>query len=127
MDCKEINKFANEVKEKWGNTKQYQEYQEKSKNITKQEFENINVGLMKIFSEIGALKHLSVEDENVQAKIKFLQDFISQNYYTCTNEILSSLGKMYVNDERFKNNIDAEAGAGTSEFVSKAIDVYCSK
>ena len=65
MDCKEINKFANEVKEKWGNTKQYQEYQEKSKNITKQQFENINVGLMKIFSEIGALRHLSVEDENL--------------------------------------------------------------
>lgn len=57
------------------------------------------------------LKHLSVEDEKVQEKINLLQKFISENYYTSTNDILYSLGQMYVNDERFKNNIDKVAGA----------------
>ena len=82
---------------------------------------------MNIFSEIGKLKDLSVEDEKVQEKIKQLQQFISDNYYTCTNEILYSLGQMYVNDERFKENIDKAAGEGTAEFISQAIYEYCSK
>ena len=40
------------------------------------------------------------------------------------NEILAGLGKMYVTDERFKNNIDKHA-SGTAEFISKAIKTYC--
>ena len=70
---------------------------------------------------------MSLEDEKVQGKIKELQQFISDNYYTCTNEILYSLGQMYVNDERFKKNIDNAGGEGTAKFVYEAISVYCSK
>jgi predicted nuclease with TOPRIM domain len=127
MNVKEINNYYAEAREKWGNTSEYKEYEAKSKNRTKQEFEDINDRFMNIFSEIGKLKDLSVEDEKVQGKIKELQQFISENYYTCTNEILYSLGQMYVNDERFKNNIDRVAGESTAKFVSEAISVYCSK
>ena len=55
--------------------------------------------------------------------VKELQDYITENYYTCTNEILAGLGQMYVADERFKANIDKN-GDGTAEFVSKAIENY---
>ena len=121
------NEYFAEAKEKWGNINQYKEYERKSKNRTKQEIEDINNRFMNIFLEIGVLKYLSVEDEKVQEKIQVLKEFITDNYYTCTNEILYSLGKMYVNDERFKNNIDKTAGEGTAKFVSEAISVYCSK
>ena len=127
MNVKEINNYYAEAREKWGNTSEYKEYEAKSKNRTKQEFEDINDRFMNIFSEIGKLKDLSVEDEKVQGKIKELQQFISDNYYTCTNEILYSLGQMYVNDERFKKNIDNAGGEGTAKFVCEAISVYCSK
>ena len=122
-----FNQYSAEVKEKWGNTSQYKEYEEKNKNRTKQEFENMNDRFMNIFEELGDLKNLSVEDEKVQEKIKELKHFITENYYNCTNETLMALGQMYVNDERFKNNIDKAGGEGTAEFVSKAIAVYCSK
>ena len=125
MNVKEINNYYAEAREKWGNTSEYKEYEAKSKNRTKQEFEDINDRFMNIFSEIGKLKDLSVEDEKVQGKIKELQQFISDNYYTCTNEILYSLGQMYVNDERFKKNIDNAGGEGTAKFVCEAISVYC--
>lgn len=121
----EYNNYDNEVKEKWSNTNQYKECEQK--NRSKQELENINNKFMNMFTELGALKHLSAEDENVQEKIKLLQEFITDNYYNCTNEILYSLGQMYVNDERFKKNIDKAGGEGTAEFVSKAIAVYCVK
>lgn len=127
MDLKKINQYTDEAKEKWGNTIQYKENEEKCKNRTKQEFEDINDRFMNIFSELSEVKHLSVEDEKVQEKIKLLQEFISQNYYTCTNEILYSLGQMYVNNERFKNNIDKVAGDGSAQFICEAISIYCSK
>lgn len=61
---------------------------------------------MTMFSELGELKHLTPSANEVQKKISVLQKFITDNYYVCTNEILSGLGEMYVYDERFKNNID---------------------
>lgn len=125
FDNEEFNQCANEVKEKWGNTSQYEEY--KIRNRSRQELEGINNRFMNIFTELGSLKHLSVEDEKVQEKIKSLQEFITDNYYSCTKEILKGLGKMYVNDERFRNNIDRAGGNGTAEFVNQAIYRYCSK
>ena len=119
--------YFTEAKEKWGNTNQYKEFAEKSKNITKQSFEKINENFMSIFIELGKMKCLSVNDEKVQNEIQKLKEFITENYYNCSNEILYSLGQMYVNDERFKNNIDTAAGEGTAEFVSQAIIEYCSK
>ena len=66
----------------------------------------------------------SPESTDAQAIVEKLQSYITENFYTCTNEILVSLGQMYVADERFKNNIDKHS-IGTAEFVSKAIKVYC--
>ena len=40
------------------------------------------------------------------------------------NDVLIGLGKMYVSDERFKNNIDKH-GNGTAEFISESIEYYC--
>ncbi len=59
-----------------------------------------------------------------KALVNELQDNITENYYTCTNQILAGLGQMYVADKRFKNNIDKN-GDGTAEFISKAIEIYC--
>lgn len=124
---KEFNNYADEVKQRWGNTNQYKEYEQKNKNRSKQNLEDIENEFMGIFAELGNLKHLSVEDGKVQEKIKALQEFITDNYYNCTKEILNGLGQMYVNDERFKKNIDKAGGDGTAKFVSQAISVYCSK
>ena len=66
-------------------------------------------------------------NKKVQEKIDALRSFITSNYYTCNTEIFRGLGQMYVNDERFKHNIDNAGGEGTAEFVKQAIEIYCSK
>ncbi len=71
------------------------------------------------------LKNSAMPDSNeVQDLVNKLKNFITKNYYTCTNEILSGLGQMYILDERFKNNIDKH-GKGTADFINKAIEFYC--
>lgn len=126
FDKNEIEKYKAEVKEKWGNTKAYQEYMQKDIARDEGSCSRIANGLMAIFSELGELKHLAPDSVKVQKKISELQKFITDNCYVCTNEILSGLGEMYVCDERFKKNIDRAGGDGTAEFVRKAISVYCS-
>ena len=127
MEINNYNKYSSEAKEKWENTEEYKEFERKNKDRTKQEFEKINEKLMNVFIELGKMKTLPVQDKKVQDKIQNLKDFITDNYYKCSNEILYSLGQMYVNDERFKNNIDSAAGEGTAEFISQAIVEYCSR
>jgi hypothetical protein len=56
--------------------------------------------------------------------VQQLKDYITEHFYTCTNEILSGLGKMYVGENEFTQNIDKAGGDGTAEFVSKAIEIY---
>lgn len=126
FDKNEIEKYKAEVKAKWGDTKAYQEYKQKDIAQNEGSYSKIANELMTIFSELGGLKYLTPDSDEVQSKISALQKFITDNYYACTNEILSGLGEMYVGDERFKNNIDKAGRDGTAEFVSRAITVYCS-
>ena len=115
----EIDKYADEAKKKWENTAAYKEFAEKhsDSNDKTEEF-------MQIFAEIGQIKHLEPDSQTVQSMIKKLQNFITENYYTCTDDILKGLGQMYIADERFKNNIDSTGGNGTAEFTAQAINTY---
>ena len=81
--------------------------------------------MMELFAELGSLKELSPEDEAVQEKISMIQKHITDNYYTCTDEILKDHGEMYAADERMKQNIDKAGGEGTAEFARDAISKYC--
>ena len=82
---------------------------------------------MEIFKEFGKISDEKPESAEAQELVKKLQSFITENYYNCTDEILSGLGQMYVFDERFTENIDKAGGKGTAEFVSKAIGAHCGK
>ena len=126
FDKSEMEHYKAEVKAKWGTTQAYQDYLQKSATRSEEEQKEIAKQLMGKFSELGTLRHLPPAAKEVQEKISVLQKFITDHYYVCTNEILGGLGQMYVEDERFKKNIDRAGGDGTAEFVSSAISVYCS-
>ena len=124
FDKSEIEKYEAEVKAKWGHTKAYQEYRQKDADGKEDNYRRLADQLMTMFSELGALKHLAPDAHEVQKKITALQDFITDHYYVCTDEILNGLGELYVCDERFRNNIDKAGGDGTADFVRQAIAVH---
>lgn len=116
FDKTEIEDYANETKQKWGHTDAYKEYEQRHSDFAENTDE-----FMRMFAEIGKLKYLAPDSKKVQALIRKLQNFITENYYTCTDEMLKQLGQMYIADERFKKNIDKAGGCATAEFVAKAI------
>ena len=120
-----MNNNKLEARERWGSTDAYREHEQKTKNYTKEKWAEANDGLMAIFAEFAACKAngVSADSAEAQALVAKLQAHITVNYYTCTDEILIGLGKMYIADERFKKNID-KYGEGTAEFAADAIAAY---
>ena len=123
-----MNNYKNEARDRWGNTDAYREHEKKTKNYTKEKWGEVNNGLMAIFAEFAERKNngFDANSPEVQSLIVKLQEYITENYYTCTDEILMGLGQMDVADERFKKNID-KYGEGTAEFATEAIATYSRK
>ena len=118
FDNSKLEQYKAEAKAKWGKTEAYQEYEKKGKA-------DQSDAMMAIFAEVGQVLQLDPAAAEAQTLVAKLQQFITDNYYTCTKQILRGLGQMYVADERFKENIDRAGGEGTAEFVAKAIEIYC--
>lgn len=120
-----INNYEVEARERWSNTDAYREHEQKTKKYTKEKWAEANDGLMSIFAKFAACKDsgASADSAEAQALVAKLQAHITANYYTCTDEILAGLGKMYIADERFKKSIDKHSD-GTAEFAADAIAAY---
>lgn len=122
----DFENYKVEAMEKWGSTEAYKEQIEKTKNYSKDKWNNLSEEMDNIFKDFSiCMKNAEkLSSENVQSLVKKLQKHITDNYYHCSNEILKGLGQMYILDKRFKTNIDKHAD-GTAEFVSKAIEIFC--
>lgn len=128
FDTSKIEDYAKKAKESWGATKEYKEFEAKNENRTLAEMKSMGDRLMGIVAVFGKLKEdKSASDSSVQDQVKELQDYITENYYTCTEEILSGLGKMYAGGGEFTKNIDGAGGEGTAAFANEAIQIYCEK
>lgn len=122
FDTSKLDDYAARAKAAWGNTAAYREYAEKNRGRE----ENLQAAgvLMGIFRELGALREKSPESAEAQALVDRLRTAITENFYTCTPEILSGLGQMYAAGGDMTENIDRAGGPGTAVFAEKAISYY---
>lgn len=125
FDSKKVDEYAKQTEEKWGHTPQYQEFVAKQQKQSPEDAKQANQALMQIFIEFGKRHHAGDAPNEAQDLVKKLQSHISTFYYSCSNEILSSLGQMYAEGGDFTKNIDQSAGKGTAAFVNNAIEIYC--
>lgn len=123
FDTSEIEKYTAEAKQKWGKTPAWQEFEKK--NVTPRQAQESADDLMDIFARFGAIRGTSPASKGAQALVAELQGFITNHYYTCTKEILQSLGQMYIAGDSMTENIDAAGGAGTAQFAHAAITEFC--
>ena len=127
FDTKKIDEYAEQAKASWVNTAAYREFEEKAKGRTPEEEKSLSVQMMEVFAQLGRLSGEAPDSPGAQELVKKLQDFITEHFYTCTDEILSGLGKMYAGGGDFTKNIDAAGGEGTAAFAHAAIRAYCRK
>lgn len=125
FDTTEMDRYAAEAKAKWGDTQPYQEYAQKTADMTPTQMRSTGDALMDIFAEFGAIRHRSPASPEAQTLVTKLQGFITEHYYTCTKQILRGLGQMYIAGDSMTENIDRAGGEGTARFVHQAIEGYC--
>lgn len=125
FDTTELDQYTAEAKAKWGKTKAWQEYEQKSADQTAEQMQSTGDALMDIFAQFGKIRQLAPESEEAQALVASLQNFITQHYYTCTKPILQGLGQLYIAGDSMTDNIDKAGGEGTAQFAHDAIEVYC--
>lgn len=116
--------YAEEVKQRWGNTDAYAQSEKKTAAYGKGDWQEIQAGMTALMERFAVVRDLPEEDERVQALVRQWQAYITAHYYNCTDEILKGLGQMYTADERFAANID-RCGEGTAACMSRAIAAYC--
>ena len=124
FDTTKIDEYSKRAKEQWGQTSEYKEFEEKTKNWTKDDEATVANEFMQLFVEFGQMKEMDPEDEQVQLQVRKLQDYITDHFYTCSDKILCGLGRMYAGGGELTENIDDVGGVGTAEFASKAIDIF---
>ncbi len=127
FDTKKLDEYSKKAKEQWGQTPQYKEFAEKSKGWTKEYESGLMADFSKLFEEFGTMKEMDPASAEVQSQVEKVQDFITKNMYTCTNDILYGLGTGYVGGGELQENIDKMGGKGTAEFIFNAIKIYCGR
>lgn len=124
FDTKKIDEYTAQAKAAWGKTQEYREFEEKSEGRTAEEQKKLNARMMEIFKEFGRLKNGAPDSGEARELVKRLQGFITEHFYTCTDETLSGLGTMYAAGGDFTENIDAAGGEGTAAFANEAIQAF---
>lgn len=125
MDDETMERYAQEAKARWGQTGAYREYAEKSRDRSAETEAALGAGLMAVFANFGRCKDGDPASADAQNLVQRLQAYLTEHYYTCTPEILRSLGQMYAVGGAFTENIDKAGGPGTAAFVKQAIDAFC--
>ena len=114
--------FEKEAKERWGQTQAYKEYEEK--HYSRQVQDALAAGMDRIMAEFALCmkKGEKPQSSEAQSLVKYLQDYITENYYRCTDEILAGLGKMYVAD--LCHIADRDSVSGVVD-CRKAPHIFC--
>ncbi len=118
------NAYAAQAKAQWGHTDAFQEFEAKTKNHTQEQTRELSRSFMALFGELGAMKELPPDAQEVQRQVKRLQSFITQHFYTCTDQIFRQLGQAYAAGGEMTENIDHMGGPGTAAFAAQAIAIF---
>ena len=127
FDTGKLDEYAAQAKASWGETKEYREFEQKSKDRTQTENRLLGERMMGIFAELGALRGQDPASAEAQALVRKLRDFITDHFYTCSDQVLAGLGRMYISGGEMTENIDRHGGEGTAAFANDAIQIFCKK
>lgn len=114
--------YAREARERWGTTEAYRQSQSRAGGYSRADRACIQQEADAIFREFASLRGRPPRE--ARGAVEKWRGHITRFYYDCTPEILHRLAQMYVDDPRFRENLDA-FGEGTAQCMRDAIlDAY---
>lgn len=95
-------------------------------NMSEDEKEAVAKTMDDLYRRLADLKEGSPASEEAQAAIKEWYDLLNSNFGSYSLETFKALGRMYVDDERFTENID-RYGEGLAKFMCEAMAIFAEK
>lgn len=129
FDMKEIEeaqkRYADEVREKYPKHV-VDECNAKTSLYNKQDWQRIMEEQNSIFRKFASHLEQGVDsnEQQVQELVGVFQKHISDCFYTCDNECLLGLGRLYTCDERFTAFYE-KISPGLAQYIQQAIQIYC--
>lgn len=126
FDKRQLEDYACQAQAAWGHTDAWQDYAARER--TRQPGDSAAYGqqLMDMLGQFGRTRPASPDSPEAQAFVGQLQAFISDHFYTCSDEVLLGLADLYETDD-FRRSIDRAGGEGTAAFIARAIRSRCAK
>ena len=121
FDTTKIEQYAAEAKASWGQSPAWREYEGRRAGRSPERERQLGEGMMALMAEFGAMKDMDPAAPEVRAQVEKLRAYITEHYYTCTDDILRGLGAMYAGGGSMTENIDSAGGPGTGAFIRRAI------
>ena len=116
------NLYEEEARRLWGN-KVVDESNARIASMSSGEQNAISEGMDDLFTELAKIRNKNPESNEVQISIGNMYQYFNQNFGNYSLEAFAGLGKMYVEDNRFTQNID-KYGAGLSKFLMESMAIY---
>lgn len=111
-----------EAKERWGDTDAYRQSARRTTSYTKADWDTVSAEASGIYGEFADLMTAGATPDSAEAAkvVDAHRAHISRWFYDCSPEIHQGLGAMYIEDQRFTDNLD-EHGEGLARYMSDAI------
>jgi DNA-binding transcriptional MerR regulator len=121
------SKYEAEVKERWGNTPQYEESIRKLASYSREQKQAIKEEGGKLaLRMVTSNSNAKPDDPDVQAAIEDYLAYFNKYFYTCDAEFLRNLSDMWVEDERFAINYE-RIREGGAKFLRDAVYIFADK
>jgi MerR family transcriptional regulator, thiopeptide resistance regulator len=120
------SQYEEEVRQRWGGTKEFEESQRRTKKYTKADWTVIKQEMEAIGTGVAALMDRGPSDPEVQEWVRRWHKLINDRFYTCSTEVFRGLGTMYVEDPRFTATYE-NIKPGMAVFMRDAMHSYCDK
>ena len=124
LDHRKIDEYTAQARAQWGQTSAWKEYEQGFARRDQAGQQAAFTAMQEIFMRFGS--HLGEDPASpaLRSLAEELQTFITQHFYTCTDDILLSLADMYDGGGEFTRNIDSWGGEGTADLAAAAIRAY---
>lgn len=116
--------YEEEARQRWGQTREYQESARRAKRYSKSDWEAIQQEGQQITLGVAALMDQDPSDPRVQELVRQWHQLINDRFYTCSTEVFRGIGNGYVEDSRFTAFYD-KVRPGLASFMNAAMSLYC--
>lgn len=99
---------------------------EKLKKMTSREHHELAEKWENLFTKLAKIRHQPPESDEAQEGIKEWYNFLNSNIHTYSIDAFRGLGQLYIQDERFTQNID-QYGEGLAKFMCEAMRIFAER